>query len=202
MSDEAVPQSSIILYQTEDGRTRIQCRFEEETLWLTQKLIADLFQIGVNTVNHHLKEIYGEGELMPEATIRSYRIVQTEGARQVTRGVEHYSLPTILAVGYRVRSPRGTQFRQWATARLSEFLVKGFTMDDQRLKNPPGPGVPDYFDELLERIRDIRASERLLRTSPRTRPGVASRSSFATGRRGWTNSCASTTATSCPMPGR
>jgi hypothetical protein len=104
MPDDAEPQSSIILYQTEDGRTRIQCRFEDETLWLTQKLIADLFQIGVNTVNHHLKEIYADGELLPEATIRSYRIVQTEGARQVTREVEHYSLPVILAVG---RGPAG-----------------------------------------------------------------------------------------------
>lgn len=103
MPDDAAPQSSIILYQTEDGQTRIQCRFEDNTLWLTQKLIADLFQIGVNTVNHHLKEIYGEGELLPEATIRSYRIVQAEGSRQVARDIEHYSLPAILAVGYRVR---------------------------------------------------------------------------------------------------
>lgn len=160
MSDEPLPQSSIILYQTEDGRTRIECRFENETIWLTQKLIADLFQIGVNTVNYHLKEIYDEGELAADRTIRSYRIVQTEGDRQVSRDVEHYSLPVILAVGYRVRSQRGTQFRQWATARLSEYLLKGFVMDDERLKNPPGPGVPDYFDELLERIRDIRASEK------------------------------------------
>jgi hypothetical protein len=114
----------------------------------------------VNTVNHHLKAIFAEGELQSEATIRRYRIVQSEGARQVTRDVEHYNLQAILAVGYRVRSHRGTQFRQWATARLSEYLVKGFTMDDERLKNPPGPGQKDYFDELLERIRDIRSSER------------------------------------------
>lgn len=159
MSSE-VPNSEIILYQTEDGRTRIQCRFQEETLWLTQKLIAELFQIGVNTVNYHLKAIYAEGELAPEPTIRSYRIVQTEGARQIARAVEHYSLEAILAVGYRVRSHRGTQFRQWATARLSEYLVKGFTLDDERLKNPPGKGQKDYFDELLERIRDVRSSER------------------------------------------
>jgi len=161
MSDDLpTPQSSILLYQTEDGRTRIQCRFENETIWLTQALIAELFQIGVNTVNYHLKEIYDEGELQQEATIRQYRIVRLEGNREVTREIEHYSLPAILAVGYRVRSQRGTQFRQWATARLSEYLVKGFTMDDERLKNPPGLGMPDYFDELLERIRDIRASER------------------------------------------
>ena len=160
MSDDSQTQSSIVLYQTEDGRTRVQCRFENETVWLTQALMAELFQIGVNTVNHHLKEIYEDGELEKGATIRQYRIVRTEGNREVTREIEHYSLPVILAVGYRVRSHRGTQFRQWATARLSEYLVKGFTMDDERLKNPPGPGVPDYFDELLGRIRDIRASER------------------------------------------
>ncbi len=160
MTDQRPPGSELILYQTEDGRTRVQCRFEEESLWLTQKLMAELFQIGVNTVNHHLREIFAEGELEAVATIRQYRIVQTEGARQVARGVEHYSLPAILAVGFRVRSQRGTQFRQWATARLSEYLVKGFAMDDERLKNPPGAGQRDYFDELLERIRDIRSSER------------------------------------------
>ncbi|MFH1708303.1 MAG: virulence RhuM family protein [Planctomycetota bacterium] len=153
-------RSEIILYQTEDGRTRIQCRFEEETVWLTQALMAELFQIGVNTINHHLKEIYGEGELPREATVRQYRTVRSEGKREVTRDIEHYSLPVIIAIGYRVRSVRGTQFRQWATARLTEYLVKGFTLDDERLKNPPGKGQKDYFDELLERIRDIRSSER------------------------------------------
>lgn len=111
-------------------------------------------------MNHHLKEIYAEGELAPEATIRRHRIVRTEGQRTVAREIEHYNLDAVLAVGFRVRSARGTQFRKWANARLSEFLVKGFTMDDERLKNPPGPGHTDYFDELLERIRDIRASER------------------------------------------
>jgi len=160
MADQPLPQSSIILYQTEDGRTRIQCRFEDKTIWLTQALIAELFQKDVRTINEHLVNIFDEGELAREATIRRFRIVRTEGNREVSREIEHYSLETILAVGYRVRSPRGTQFRQWATARLSEYLLKGFTMDDERLKNPPGPGAPDYFDELLERIRDIRASER------------------------------------------
>ena len=116
---------------------------------MTQALIAELFLIGVNTVNYHLKSIFSEGELQPDATIRRYRIVQTEGSRKITREIEHYSLPAILAVGYRVRSHRGTQFRQWATARLSEYLVKGFTMDDERLKNPPGKGQKDYFDEQL-----------------------------------------------------
>jgi hypothetical protein len=202
MSDEAVPQSSIILYQTEDGRTRIQCRFEDETLWLTQALIAELFQTTPQNVTLHLQAIYEEGELAEAATCKDYLQVRTEGMRQVSRQLRHYSLPAILAVGYRVRSARGTQFRQWATARLSEYLVKGFTMDDERLRNPPGSGVPDYFDELLERIRDIRASEKLLRTSPRTRPAGASRSSFATVNPGWMSSCNSTTATCCPMPAR
>lgn len=159
-TDVSPPQSSIILYQTEDGRTRVQCRFENETIWLTQALIAELFQVTVPTVNEHLKGLFADGEVEAGATIRKFRIVRREGAREVARDIEHYSLPVILAVGYRVRSHRGTQFRQWATARLSEYLVKGFTMDDERLKNPPGPGVPDYFDELLERIRDIRSSER------------------------------------------
>jgi Virulence protein RhuM family len=132
MPDSPAPQSSIVLYQTEDGQTRIQCRFENETIWLTQALIAELFQVTVPTVNEHLKGIFDDGELATEATIRKFRIVRTEGARQVTRDLEHYSLPAILAVGFRVRSHRGTQFRQWATARLSEYLVKGFTMDDER----------------------------------------------------------------------
>lgn len=162
MPDNEAPQSSIILYQTEDGRTRIQCRFDLDTLWLSQVQIAELFQTSVPNINLHLRAIYAEGELAEAATIKSYLIVRIEGARQVSREVLHYSLPAILAVGYRVRSHRGTQFRQWATARLSEYLVKGFTMDDERLKNPPGKGQTDYFDELLERIRDIRSSERRL----------------------------------------
>jgi len=152
--------SEIIIYQTEDGRTRIQCRFEAETLWLTQAFIAELFQKDVRTINEHLVNIFEEGELSRETTIRNFRIVRLEGKRQVARDIEHYNLEAILAVGYRVRSLRGTQFRQWATARLSEYLVKGFVMDDERLKNPLGPGYKDYFDELLERIRDIRSSER------------------------------------------
>jgi len=160
MTDDATLKSELILYQTEDGHTRIECRFEGETVWLTQALMAELFDIGVGTVNHHLKEIYAENELSPDATIRRHRIVRTEGNRNVSRELEFYNFDAIIAVGYRVRSARGTQFRKWATARLSEYLVKGFAMDDERLKNPPGPGATDYFDELLERIRDIRASER------------------------------------------
>ena len=160
MSNEAQPQSSIILYQTEDGRTRIQCRFEDETVWLSQALIAELFQVTVPTVNEHLKGIYAESELVAGATIRKFRIVRLEGNREVAREIEHYHLDAILAVGFRVRSHRGTQFRQWAIGRLNEYLVKGFTMDDERLKNPPGKGQKDYFDEQLERIRDVRSSER------------------------------------------
>ncbi len=147
----------LVFYQTEDGDTRIQCRLEGDTLWLSQALIAELFQKDVRTINEHLVNIYDEGELGREATIRKFRIVRTEGNRSVSRDVEHYNLEAILAIGYRVRSPRGTQFRQWATARLNEYLVKGFTMDDARLKRTDG--VTDYFDELLARIREIRASE-------------------------------------------
>ena len=163
MSDEIEalpPGGELLLYQTEDGKIRVECRFDEGTIWLTQAQIAGLFQTTVPNINLHLKAIYAEGEMAAEATIKSYLIVRSEGARQVSRPVFHYSLPVILAVGYRIRSDRGTQFRQWATARLEEYLRKGFVLDDERLKNPPGPGVPDYFDELLERIRDIRASER------------------------------------------
>ncbi len=160
IQDSSEPGGEILLYQAEDGRTRIECRFEDDTLWLTQAQIAQLFQVTVPTVNEHLKGIYADGELRHEPTIRKFRIVRSEGSRQVTREIEHYNLETILAVGFRVRSHRGTQFRQWATARLQEYLHKGFVLDDQRLRNPPGPGVPDYFDELLERIRDIRASEK------------------------------------------
>ncbi|MEQ1908311.1 MAG: virulence RhuM family protein [Vicinamibacterales bacterium] len=162
MANQPAPLGEIVLYQTDEGRTRVECRFADETLWLSQALIAEMFQKDVRTVNEHLQNIYEEGELDPSPTIRKFRIVRREGQREVSRLVEHYSLDAILAVGYRVRSERGTQFRRWATERLREYLVKGFTMDDERLKHPPvdGSGVPDYFDELLERIRDIRASER------------------------------------------
>lgn len=160
MSDK--PTGEFLLYETEDGKTRVECRFAEESLWLTQALMADLFQVTVPTINEHLKTIFAEGELLAEATIRKFLIVRREGNRQVSRNLDHYNLDAILAVGYRVRSARGTQFRRWATERLREYLVKGFTMDDERLKNPPvGQSLaPDYFDELLGRIRDIRASER------------------------------------------
>jgi len=160
MPDQEPPQSSIILYQTEDGRARIQCRFDAETLWLTQAQIAELFETTPQNVTLHLKAIFAEGELAEAATCKDCLQVRSEGGREVSRTLRHYRLEAILAVGYRVRSHRGKQFRQWATACLSEYLVKGFTMDDERLKNPPGKGQADYFDELLERIRDIRSSER------------------------------------------
>ena len=160
MSDNAnlpAPQGQFLIYT--DGASQLQVRLDGNTVWLTQKLIAELYDVTVPTVNEHLAGIYGERELSEEGTIRKFRIVQREGTRDVSRNVEHYSLDAILAVGYRVRSARGTAFRQWATARLSELLVKGFTMDDERLKEGRTLST-NYFDELLARIRDIRSSER------------------------------------------
>ena len=145
----------MILYQTEDGKTRIEVRLQDETVWLSQKLMSELFQKDVRTINEHIANIYEEGELHPEATIRNFRIVQREGARQVARDIDHYNLDMIISVGYRVNSIRGTQFRIWATQRLKEYIIKGFTMDDERLKEINNIGS-DYFDELLARIRDIR----------------------------------------------
>ena len=152
------PEGQLLIYQ--DGGRRIQVRIDGKTVWLTQRLMAELYQVTVANINQHLKAIYEEGELSPQATIKKFLIVQTEGTRQVSRTVEHHNLDAILAVGYRVRSARGTAFRQWATARLSELLIKGFTLDDERIKAGRTLG-DDYFEELLERIRDIRASERL-----------------------------------------
>ena len=157
--DESTGKSEIIFYKTEDGEVKLEVRLENETAWLTQKMIAELFQVSVPTVNEHIKNIIDEGELKDKATIRKFLIVQTEGSRQVSRNVDFFNLDMILAVGYRVRSDRGTQFRQWATQRLGEYLVKGFTMDDERLKEGVNIGS-DYFDEILERIRDIRSSEK------------------------------------------
>ena len=161
-ADDIVPRDAeFLLYRTEDGRARVEVRFGGETAWLTQAAMAALFQTTPQTITRHVAAIYAEGELDEAATCTSYVQVRTEGARRVRRHVKHYSLPVIIAVGYRVRSTRGTQFRQWATARLEEYVVKGFALDDARLRNPPGLGVPDYFDELLARIRDIRSSEKV-----------------------------------------
>lgn len=148
-------EGELILYITEDGETQIQFRAVNGTIWMTQRELAELFDKDVRTINEHIKNIYAEGECASEATIRKFRIVQTEGARSVAREVDAYHLDVVLSVGYRVRSPRGAQFRRWATTVLKDYLVKGFAMDDERLKDPRF----DYFDELLERIRDIRASE-------------------------------------------
>ncbi len=159
MSEGMIPIGEFVLYTTEDGRSCVECRFQNETIWLTQKLMGELFQKDVRTINEHIQNILAEDELQADSVIRNFRITATDGKSYDT---QHYSLEMILAVGYRVKSPRGTMFRQWATERLKEYLIKGFTMDDERLKNPPvaGSGVPDYFDELIERIRDIRASEK------------------------------------------
>lgn len=154
--------SELLLFQTEDGQTRIQVRLEDETVWLSQKQLAELFQKNVRTISEHIQNIFDEGELLPGATVRNFRIVAPEGGREVAREIAFYNLDAIISVGYRVRSERGTQFRIWATQRLRDYIVKGFVLDDERLKHPPvdGSGLPDRFDELLERIRDIRASER------------------------------------------
>lgn len=154
MSDES---DKIVIYPTKDGRPEVRLRVEDGTVWLTQAEIAELFGTSTANVNIHIKNTLREGELSEEATIKDSLMVRSEGARQVRRPVKLYRLEMILSVGYRVKGPRGVQFRQWATAHLSEFLVKGFVMDDERLKNPGGF---DYFDELLARIREIRASEK------------------------------------------
>jgi hypothetical protein len=149
--------SELIIYQTEDGLARVQFRALDGTVWLTQLDIADLFDTTKQNVSLHVRNILAEQELSAAATVKESLTVQTEGRRQVQRPTQLYSLQMILAVGYRVKGVRGTQFRQWATAHLAEYLVKGFVMDDKRLKNPGGW---DYFDELLARIREIRASEK------------------------------------------
>jgi hypothetical protein len=154
-----LPDTNVVFYQTEEGTARIQVRLHDGTVWLSQRMMAELYQVAVQTINEHILNIYNDRELFPEATIRKFRIVQTEGNRQIERLLDFYNLDIILAVGYRVRSNRGAQFRRWATERLREFLVKGFVLDDERLKEGRSTGA-DYFDELLERVRDIRASEK------------------------------------------
>ena len=152
-------KSALVLYQTEDGKTGLEVRLQDETAWLTQKMMADLFQVAVPTINEHVKNIYAEGELISGATIRKFLIVQKEGSREISRSVDFYNLEMIVAVGFRVRSHRGTQFRKWAIDRINEYMVKGFAMDDERLKAGVNIGS-DYFDDMLDRIRDIRSSEK------------------------------------------
>ncbi|MBZ0067810.1 MAG: virulence RhuM family protein [Thiobacillus sp.] len=150
--------NDLILYTTEDGRSQIKLRAQEQTVWLTQLEMAELFDATKQNISLHLKNVFEDGELDPAATVKESLTVQIEGSRKVQRPVTLYNLDAILAVGYRVRSPRGVQFRRWASTILKEYLTKGFVMDDERLKNPDGR--PDYFDEMLARIRDIRASEK------------------------------------------
>jgi hypothetical protein len=160
MTGENTPlKHEILFYATPEGTVRVEVVFEDETFWLSQRRMAELFGIGVQTINHHLQEIYKSNELSEIATIRKFRIVQSEGAREVARDLEFYNLDAIIAVGYRVNSREATQFRIWSTQVLREYLIKGFVLDDERLKQGKHLGK-DYFDELLERIRSIRASER------------------------------------------
>lgn len=165
MPDEAAggagaPQEGeLILYRTQEGAVRVEILYEAETFWLDQKKIAELFGVDLRTVSYHLGEVYASGELQRERTLRRIGRVQTEGAREVRREIEFYNLDAIISVGYRVNSAQATQFRIWATQTLREFVIKGFVLDDERLKLNKRFGK-DYFDELLERVREIRASER------------------------------------------
>ncbi len=150
--------SQIIIYQTESGETKLDVRIQNETVWLTQKLMAELFQTSVPNINMHLKSIFEEGELEEKATIKDFLIVQKEGNREIKRKQKFYNLDAIISVGYRIKSHVATKFRQWATRHIREFIVKGFVLDDERLKNPDLPF--DYFEELERRIQDIRTSEK------------------------------------------
>ncbi|MEX1213183.1 MAG: virulence RhuM family protein [Balneolaceae bacterium] len=156
-NDQTRPEGEILFYQTDDDDTKVEVRIEEDTVWMTQASIAELYGTTAQNITMHLKNIFDEAELDEASTCKDFLQVQKEGKREVKRKLRHYNLEAILSVGYRVRSLRGTQFRKWATKRLKEYLVKGFVLDDDRLKDPGGW---DYFDELLERIRDIRASEK------------------------------------------
>jgi hypothetical protein len=152
------PQSPVLLYQTSDGATRLEVRMEDETVWLSQNQMAELFQTSIPNVSMHIRNVFAEGELQEAATVKDFLTVRQEGSRQVSRSVEHYNLDAIISVGYRVKSHRGTQFRIWATQRLQEYIVKGFALDDERFKRAGGG---NYFEELLARIRDIRSSEKV-----------------------------------------
>jgi hypothetical protein len=152
------PTGKVLVYQTDDGRIKLDVRLDGETVWLTQQLMAELFQSSKQNISHHISSIYEESELSPEATVKKYLTVRREGNRDVRRSLDFYNLDMIISVGYRVKSLIATRFRIWATQRLKEYIVKGFTMDDERLKEPQGGR---YFEELLARIRDIRSSEKV-----------------------------------------
>lgn len=159
MSGELANVGKILIYQNEKGDTKIDVYFEDDTIWMTQSAMCDLYQVAKSSISEHISHIFKEGELDPQATVRKFRTVQLEGARQVSRERDCYNLDMILAVGYRVRSNVGIHFRRWASNVLTEYMKKGFVLNDERLRNPREFGA-DYFDELLERIRDIRASEK------------------------------------------
>ena len=156
---EEKDKSNIIIYQSEDGQTHIEVRMDEDTVWLTQQQMSDLYQTSRTNVVEHIKHIYEDGELVEEATCRKIRQVRQEGIRMVEREIPHYNLDMIISLGYRIKSVIATRFRQWATQRLKEYMIKGFTIDDERLK---GNGGGNYWKELLDRIRDIRSSEKVL----------------------------------------
>ena len=156
---EEKEKSNIIIYQSEDGQTHIEVRMDEDTVWLTQQQMSDLYQTSRTNVVEHIKHIYEDGELVEEATCRKIRQVRQEGTRMVEREIPHYNLDMIISLGYRINSIQATHFRQWATARLKEYIIKGFTMDDERLKQTGGGG---YWKELLDHIRDIRSSEKVM----------------------------------------
>ena len=159
MNNEIANTGKILIYQNEKGDTKIDVYFDGDTIWASQRTMAELYQVDVRTINEHIADIYADGELDENRTIRNFRIVRTEGTRQVNREIKHYNLDMILAVGYRVRSNVGIHFRRWASSVLTEYMKKGFVLNDERLRDPKEFGA-DYFDELLERIRDIRASEK------------------------------------------
>jgi len=158
IATSTAPDDSFILYQTDNGQTRIEVRLLDETVWLNQAQMSELFDKDKRTISEHIQNIFNEGELQPDTTVRNFRTVQVEGKRKINRNLEFYNLDVIISVGYRVKSHRGTQFRIWATGRLKEYLIKGFTLDDERLKQASGG---KYFDELLQRIRDIRSAEKV-----------------------------------------
>ena len=153
-------QGEIIIYQTDDGDTRLDVRMIDDTVWLTQQQMAELFQSSRTNIVEHIKHIYEEGELDEVSTCRNFRQVRQEGSRTVEREIPHYNLDMIISLGYRIKSKIATNFRRWATERLKEYMIKGFTMDDERLKNLGGG---NYWKELLDRIRDIRSSEKVQR---------------------------------------
>ena len=158
MDKSKLAKSNILIYQTESGKVKIEIHFEDETVWLTQSQICELFQKSKSTISEHIKNIFDEQELEKKSTVRKFRTVQIEGKRKISRNIDFYNLDVIISVGYRVKSRQGIQFRKWATERIKEYLIKGFTMNDELLKNTAG-GM--YFEELLARIRDIRSSEKV-----------------------------------------